>query len=77
MVNFPTRIPDCDSHSSVLLDLFLYPDPSTVISLRWEVLIMLLPQFPLTFPRAQRKRLLFITQLMTILALIATLFLII
>ena len=23
MVNFPTRIPDCDSHSPVLLDLFL------------------------------------------------------
>ena len=26
MVNFPTRIPDCDSHSPVLLDLFLSPD---------------------------------------------------
>ena len=23
MVNFPTRIPDCDSHSAALLDLFL------------------------------------------------------
>ena len=23
MVNFPTRIPDCDSHSPALLDLFL------------------------------------------------------
>ena len=34
MVNFPTRIPDCDSHSPALLNLFL---------------IMLLSQFPLTF----------------------------
>ena len=28
IVNFPTRIPDCDSHSSALLDLFLYSDAS-------------------------------------------------
>ena len=28
MVNFPTRIPDCDSHSPALLDLFLSSDPS-------------------------------------------------
>ena len=28
MVNFPTRIPDCDSHSPVLLDLFLSSDAS-------------------------------------------------
>ena len=28
MVNFPTRIPDCDSHSPALLDLFLSPDAS-------------------------------------------------
>ena len=27
MVNFPTRIPDCDSHSSALLDLFLSSPP--------------------------------------------------
>ena len=26
MVNFPTRIPDCDSHSPALLDLFLSSD---------------------------------------------------
>ena len=29
MVNFPTRIPDCDSHSPALLDLFLSSDAST------------------------------------------------
>ena len=28
MVNFPTRIPDCDSHSPALLDLFLSSDAS-------------------------------------------------
>ena len=28
MVNFPTRIPDCDSHSLALLDLFLSSDAS-------------------------------------------------
>ena len=28
MVNFPTRIPDCDSYSPALLDLFLYSDAS-------------------------------------------------
>ena len=28
MVNFPTSIPDCDSHSLPLMDLFLSPDPS-------------------------------------------------
>ena len=28
MVNFPTSIPDCDSHSPPLMDLFLSPDPS-------------------------------------------------
>ena len=28
MVNFLTQIPDCDSHSPALLDLFLYSDAS-------------------------------------------------
>ena len=28
MVNFPTRIPDCDSHRPPLLDLFISSDPS-------------------------------------------------
>ena len=28
MVNFPTRISDCDSHNSALLDLFLISDAS-------------------------------------------------
>ena len=28
MANFPTRIPDCDSHSTALLDLFISPEAS-------------------------------------------------
>ena len=28
MVNFPTRTPDCDSHSLAVLDLFLSADAS-------------------------------------------------
>ena len=28
MVNFPTQIPDCDSHSPALLDLFISSDAS-------------------------------------------------
>ena len=28
MINFPTRIPDCDSHGPALLDLFLTSDAS-------------------------------------------------
>ena len=51
MVNFPTRIPDCDSHGPALLDLFLLMLVFVLqwLSLHWEILIMLLPQFPLTF----------------------------
>ena len=28
MVNFPTRVPDCDSHSPALLNLFISSDTS-------------------------------------------------
>ena len=28
MVNFPSQIPDCDSHSPALLDLFISTDAS-------------------------------------------------
>ena len=58
MVNFPTRIPDCDSYSPALLDLFLYSDASicsTMAFLHWEILIMLLSQFPLTFHQTQNE----------------------
>ena len=52
MVNFPTWIPDCDSHNPALFDLFLASDASicsTMAFLHWEILILLLSHFPLTF----------------------------
>ena len=52
MVNFPTRIPDCDSHSPALgIYVFLLKLVFVLqwLSLHWEILIMLLSQFPMTF----------------------------
>ena len=51
MVNFPTQIPDCDSHSPALLDLFLLMLVFVLqwLSLYWEIAIMLLSQFPFAF----------------------------
>ena len=53
IVNFPTLIPDCDSDRPALLDLFLSSDATIFalqwLSLHWEIPIMLLSQFPLTF----------------------------
>ena len=51
MVNFPTRIPDCDSHSPALLDLFLLTLVFVIqwLSLHLEILIMLLSQFSVAF----------------------------
>ena len=51
MVNFPTWIPGCDSHSSALLYLFRFLILVSVLqwlSLHWKILVMLLSQFPLT-----------------------------
>ena len=51
MVNFPTRIPDCNSHSPSILDFILLTLVFVLqwLSLHWEILIMLLSQFPLIF----------------------------
>ena len=51
MVNFPTQIPDCESHSPALLDFVLLMLVFVLqwLSFQWEIMIMLLPQFPLTF----------------------------
>ena len=38
IVNFPTRIPDCDSHSPALLDLFLSSDASICSSMAYPPL---------------------------------------
>ena len=52
MVNFPTRIPDCDSHSPALLDLFLSSDASICSTMAFPPLgnsdLLLLSQFALT-----------------------------
>ena len=79
MVNFPTRIPDCDSHSPALLDLFLLMLVFVLqwLSLHWAILIMLLSQFPLTFHHIHNELSRFIALLMTILVLIGMVFVII
>ena len=77
MVNFPTCIPNCDSHNLTLLDFFLSSDASicsTMLSLHWEILIMLLSQFPLTFHHIHKGMPRFIALLMTIIVLIGTVF---
>ena len=38
MVNFPTRIPDCDSHSPALLDIFLSSDASICFTMAFPPL---------------------------------------
>ena len=72
MVNFPTRIPDCDSHSPALLDLFLSHD-----AICSTMAFPPLSQFPLTFHHMHNGMPHFIALLMTILVLIGTLFVII
>ena len=51
MVEFATWISECDSHSPALLNFFLLMLVFVLqwLSLHWEILIMLLSQFPLTF----------------------------
>ena len=52
MVNFPTRIPDCDCDPRLFwIYLFLLTLVFVLqwLSLHWGILIMLLSQFPLSF----------------------------
>ena len=51
MLNFPAWVPERDSHSLALFDLFLLTLVVTLQwhSLHWEILNRLLSQFPLTF----------------------------
>ena len=49
MVNFPTQIPDCDSHSSHLLDFFLSSHASISSTMAFPPLGNSQFQFPLTF----------------------------
>ena len=72
MVNFHTRISDCDSHSPALLDLYLSSDPRICSTMTFSPLgiLMWLSQFPMTFHQTQYIMIHFITKLMTILELI-------
>ena len=76
MITFPIRIPDCDSHSPALLDLFLLTLVFALqcISVHREILIMLLSQFPLTFHHIHKGMSRFIALLKTILVLIGMVF---
>ena len=80
LVNFPTWIPDCDSHRPALLDLFCSSDAIICsiqwLSFHWEILIILLSQIPLTFHHIHNGMPCFIT-LFTILMLVGTAFVII
>ena len=81
MANFPTWILDCDSHSPALLNLFLSSDTLVFVlqwlSFNWEILIMLLSQFPLIFHHIYNRMPCFITLRMTIVVLIGMVFVII
>ena len=56
MVSFPTRIPDCDCYNPALLDLFRLVLVFVLqwLSLYWEILIIMLSQFPLTVCETQK-----------------------
>ena len=74
MINFPTWIPDSNSHSPALLYLSLSSDASICffflsLSLHWEFLIILLSQFPLTFYHIHKVMPSFIVLIQTILTL--------
>ena len=75
MVHFLTQIPECDSHSPAISDLFHLTLVFVVQQLFfYQELLMFLSQFPLTFQQTQKWVSCFITQLMTILVLIDMVF---
>ena len=73
MVNFPTWIPDCDSHSPALLDVFLSSDTSICSTMAFPPLgdsdhvVSVSIDFPTNSQRGMSR---FIASLMTILVLI-------
>ena len=71
MANFPTRIPDCDSHSPALLDLFISPDTSicsTMASLPFGNSDYVVVSVSIGFPSNSQRR----APFMAILELIGT-----
>ena len=80
MVNFPTRIPDCDSHSPALLDLFLSSDASICFIMTFSLLENsdhVLVSVSIDFQSYLQRMPHFIALFMTILMLIGTVFVII
>ena len=58
IVNFPTQIPDCESHSPAFVDLFLPSDASLCSTIAFPPLgnfDHMLCQFPLTFQQTQNQ----------------------
>ena len=77
IVNFPTRIPDCDCHGPALLDLFLSSDASICSTVAFpllgnsdHVVVSVSIDFPINSNRIPR----FIAWLITILVLIGMVF---
>ena len=80
MANFPTRIPDCDSHSPALLDFFLSSDASICFTMAFSPLgnsDHVDVSVSINFPSNSQWMSCFIAQLMTILVLIEMVFTII
>ena len=80
MVNFPTQIPDCYSHSPALLDVLLSSGASICSTMAFPPLgnsdhIVVLVS--IDFPSNSHRISCFIAQLMTILMLIGMVFMII
>ena len=78
MFNFPTWIPDCDSHYPTLWIYFFLLTLEFILqwlSLHWKILIMSL--FPLTFCQIHNVIPRFTGQLMNILVLLGSIFVII
>ena len=62
MVNFPTRIPDCDSHSPALLDLFISSDTSICSTMAFPPLGIsdhVVVSFSINFPTNSQQDALF------------------
>ena len=81
MVNFPTQIPECNFHSTALLNVLISSDAgicSTIASPPLgKIMFMLLSQFPLTFHYIHNRISHFIALLMIILVFIGMVFMII
>ena len=77
MVNFPTRILDCDFHSPALLDLFLSSDASICSTMAFPPVgnsDHVVVSVSIDFPSNSQQMPCFIAKCMTILMLIGTIF---